>query len=149
MLVIPVVFVSLVNGIGGMPYKQAGTIGSLTIGLYICTTTVAVSMALAVTNFLHIGTGLEVVEATNALSVPTIPHLADVVTGFFQVISFRYGQWRNYPSIGFCRFIRRGHLRSGKAGQRFARMMQDSRGTDIFSAHGYAMCPHRSICYDH
>lgn len=127
MLVIPVVFVSLVNGIGGMPAtNKLGTIGSLTIGLYICTTTVAVSMALAVTNFLHIGTGLEVVEATNALSVPTIPHLADVVTGFFpsNIIS-AMANGEIIQVLVFAALLGVAILRSGKAGQRFARMMQD------------------------
>ena len=57
MLVMPIVFVSLVCGacdLKGM--SDLGRIGSKTLGLYLLTTALAISLALLVASVLHIGT---------------------------------------------------------------------------------------------
>jgi Na+/H+-dicarboxylate symporter len=84
MLLVPVVFVSLLHGISNMPgaYKLSA-IGTLTIGLYLLTTAMAVSMGLFVTHFLHIGDGLAVTSAITEAVPPSLPELEVIVKHFF------------------------------------------------------------------
>lgn len=56
MLVVPIVFVSLVCGVSNLgDLRQLGRVGGKTIILYLLTTCIAVSLALIISNFMHIG----------------------------------------------------------------------------------------------
>lgn len=85
MLVVPLVFVSLVNGVAGMgDVKKLGRIGIKTIVFYLGTTAVAVVIALALGHFLKPGMGLslqamETVEVTVNERTPIVQILYEII----------------------------------------------------------------------
>jgi len=78
MLVVPLVFISLVNGAANMgDVKKLGRIGIKTVGFYLTTTAIAIIIALLLGFFVRPGLGLdmssiEVVEPTINPKVPLI-----------------------------------------------------------------------------
>jgi len=85
MLVVPLVFISLVNGAAGMgDIKKLGRIGVRTIGFYLTTTAIAVVIALLLGHFLKPGIGLnleaiDVVETTINEPVPLVQILYEII----------------------------------------------------------------------
>ncbi len=85
MLVVPLVFISLVNGAAGMgDIKKLGRIGVRTIAFYLTTTAVAVVIALLLGYFLKPGVGLkleaiDVVETTINEPVPIVQILYEII----------------------------------------------------------------------
>jgi len=85
MLVVPLVFVSLVNGAASMgDIKKLGRVGVKTIGFYLVTTAVAVIIALFLGYFLKPGVGLDLsaikaVETTTNSSTPIVQILYEMV----------------------------------------------------------------------
>lgn len=85
MLVVPLVFISLVNGASGMgDVKKLGRVGVKTIAFYLTTTAVAVVIALILGYLLKPGVGLDmstiqVVEPTINAKVPLIQILYEMV----------------------------------------------------------------------
>ena len=85
MLVVPLVFISLVNGASGMgDVKKLGRVGVKTIAFYLTTTAVAVVIALILGSLLKPGVGLDmstiqVVEPTINAKVPLIQILYEMV----------------------------------------------------------------------
>lgn len=85
MLVVPLVFISLVNGSASMgDIKKLGRIGIKTLGFYLVTTAVAISIALSLGSILKPGTNLdlrstEIVEVTIGESVPLVDVILDMV----------------------------------------------------------------------
>ncbi|SHE77074.1 Na+/H+-dicarboxylate symporter [Tissierella praeacuta DSM 18095] len=85
MLVVPLVFISLVNGAANMgDVKKLGRIGIKTVGFYLTTTAIAIIIALLLGFFVRPGLGLdmssiEVVEPTINPKVPLIQILYEMV----------------------------------------------------------------------
>lgn len=85
MLVVPLVFISLVNGAASMgDVKKLGRVGVKTIAFYLTTTAIAIVIALALGYFLKPGMGLdmsaiETIEPTINPKVPLIQILYEMV----------------------------------------------------------------------
>ncbi len=81
MMVVPLVFISLVNGAAGMgDVKKLGRIGVRTVLFYLVTTALAISIALALASVVNPGVGLDLSEIVQ--KEPTINErlpLADVL----------------------------------------------------------------------
>ena len=72
MLVVPLVFTSLICGAAAIgDTKTLGQVGVKTIALYICTTALAVSVAIGVANVIKPGIGLDMSELQAAASTVT------------------------------------------------------------------------------
>lgn len=85
MMVVPLVFVSLVNGTSSMSdIKKLGRVGLKTLIFYISTTAIAISIAIATASIINPGKGLEMSqlikgEPTIAASKPVIQVLYEMV----------------------------------------------------------------------
>lgn len=85
MLVVPLVFISLVNGAASMgDVKKLGRVGVKTVGFYLTTTAFAIIIALFLGYFLKPGIGLdlssiEVVETTIGTKTPLVQLLYEMV----------------------------------------------------------------------
>ena len=85
MLVVPLVFISLVNGAASMgDVKKLGRVGVKTVGFYLTTTALAIIIALFLGYFLKPGVGLdlsaiEVVETTIGTKTPLVQLLYEMV----------------------------------------------------------------------
>lgn len=76
MLVVPLVFTSLICGAAAIgDTKTLGKVGVKTIALYICTTALAVSVAIGVANLIRPGIGLNMsqIQAADAVTTTTTP----------------------------------------------------------------------------
>lgn len=80
MLVVPLVFVSLVNGIAGgsADLRSLGRLGVRTFALYLCTTAAAITLALLLATLLQPGAGVALGEGS--FSAPPPPVLTEVLT---------------------------------------------------------------------
>ena len=83
LLVVPLVFFSLVCGSASMGEDvKMGQVALKTIGLYLVTTAIAVSLALTVANIVDPGVGINTAEAANYIAKPA-PSFKDVFIGIF------------------------------------------------------------------
>lgn len=84
MLIVPLVFSSLVVGAAsiGDP-KSLGRIGMKTILLYLATTAVAITIGLALGNFLQPGAGMDLAADLSGFKAPTPPKMINVLYGLF------------------------------------------------------------------
>ena len=82
MLVVPLVFFSIVVGVASISdIKKIGAIGGRTIGIYLITTAVAVTVALMIASIIQPGAGLNMVGLANA-NVTTNTTITDTVLNF-------------------------------------------------------------------
>jgi len=88
MLVVPLVFVSLVVGTCSLSDpSKLGRLGGKAVGLYLITTAIAITFAIAMGVLVQPGTGIEL--ATNATYEPTqAPSLAQVIIDLFPTNPF-------------------------------------------------------------
>ncbi len=78
MLVVPIVLVSLIVGVSGLgDPKKLGRIGLKTIGLYLITTAVAITLALSVATLVGTGAGANI-EAASSYTPKAPPAIKDV-----------------------------------------------------------------------
>ena len=83
LLVVPLVFFSLVCGSASMGEDvKMGQVALKTIGLYLVTTAIAVSLALTIANIVDPGVGINTAEAANYIAKPA-PSFKDVFIGIF------------------------------------------------------------------
>ena len=83
LLVVPLVFFSLVCGSASMGEDvKMGQVALKTIGLYLVTTAIAVSLALTIANIVDPGVGINTAEAANFIAKPA-PSFKDVFIGIF------------------------------------------------------------------
>lgn len=83
LLVVPLVFVSLVSGASNLGGGSAmGRIGIKTVGLYLMTTAIAITLALTVARFVDPGTGLDL-NTDTSFEAPEAPSLKEVIVGIF------------------------------------------------------------------
>jgi len=80
MVVVPLVFVTLVGGIVAMgDPKKLGSLGAKTLGLYIATTAVAITIGLTLAALIQPGIGIDL--GTNSKSIPGAGTLAERILG--------------------------------------------------------------------
>ncbi len=83
MLVVPLVFISLVCGSSAMgDVKKLGRIGGKTLGFYLCTTAIAISISLLIAKIINPGLGLDMSHLM--VQEPTIAEgksLVDIILG--------------------------------------------------------------------
>lgn len=83
LLVVPLVFFSLVCGSASMGEDvKMGQVALKTIGLYLVTTAIAVSLALTIANIVDPGVGINTAEAANYIAKPA-PSFKNVFIGIF------------------------------------------------------------------
>ncbi|EDY85856.1 Na+/H+ - glutamate/aspartate symport protein [gamma proteobacterium HTCC5015] len=81
MLVVPLVFVSLVHGVTALgEVSKLGRIGSKTIALYLVTTALAISIALALATFIEPGAG-DFQQPSTTFDANNAPALGEVISG--------------------------------------------------------------------
>ncbi|MCP3944584.1 MAG: dicarboxylate/amino acid:cation symporter [Desulfobacteraceae bacterium] len=79
MLIVPLIFSSLIVGMTSMQdTKQLGRIGIKTIIIYLCTTAVAVSIGLLVSNFIQPGAGMHI-DLNHQFAVKQAPQFVDTL----------------------------------------------------------------------
>lgn len=82
LLVVPVVFVSLICGVGAMDdVRRMGRIGVKTLGFYLVTTALAVSLALGIAILTRPGAGFELTSAAE-FGAKDAPGFVETLTGF-------------------------------------------------------------------
>lgn len=80
MLVVPLVLVSLVGGVTALgDPKSLGRIGGKAVALYLMTTALAISIALALASLVNPGKGSQLAVGTAEFSAKTAPSLAQVL----------------------------------------------------------------------
>ena len=83
MLVVPIVFVSLVCGVGSLGnIGKLGRMGLRTVVLYLITTAIAIALGLCFASLFNIGAGHHVAKAAN-FSLQNIPSLKDTFLEMF------------------------------------------------------------------
>ncbi|MDZ7686735.1 MAG: dicarboxylate/amino acid:cation symporter [Gammaproteobacteria bacterium] len=83
LLVVPLVFVSLVCGSSNLGDGAAmGRIGAKTVLLYLCTTAIAITLALTVARLVGPGLGLDL-DTNTTFEAPEAPSLKEVVVNIF------------------------------------------------------------------
>lgn len=83
LLVVPIVFVSLVCGTAALgDLRELGKVGGKTIGLYLTTTAVAITLALGIALFTSPGKGFQL-DADTTFSVEESPPLSEVIINIF------------------------------------------------------------------
>lgn len=87
MLVVPLVFTSLICGAAAIgDTKTLGQVGVKTITLYICTTALAVSVAIGVANIIRPGIGLNMSELQAAASTVTTAEKTSMTETLLEII---------------------------------------------------------------
>lgn len=82
MLVVPVVFVSIVCGVGSLEdVKKMGRIGGKALALYTLTTAGAIALALGVANLINPGEGFHL-KTPESFTPKDIPGFAEILIGF-------------------------------------------------------------------
>jgi len=83
LLVVPLVFVSLVCGTAALDdVAKLGRVGAKTLGLYLATTAIAVSLALAAASIVRPGAGFDL-HTDASFQSQQAPSLSDVLIGLF------------------------------------------------------------------
>ena len=81
MLVVPLVFVSLVSGIGSLRnLRSLGTLGLRTLALYLLTTGIAISIGIFLADIFEPGKGLSFAATTDNLELEKAPSLINVLS---------------------------------------------------------------------
>ncbi|MFC1752544.1 dicarboxylate/amino acid:cation symporter [Thermoproteota archaeon] len=81
MLVLPLIFSSLIVGITSMnDPKKMGRIGLKSLGLYLLTTALAITIGLTIGNVFHPGTGMNL-ESAKVMEVQEAPSMIDTLVG--------------------------------------------------------------------
>ncbi|MBO1254946.1 dicarboxylate/amino acid:cation symporter [Alteromonas sp. 5E99-2] len=84
MLVVPLVFVSLICGTGALSEpSKLGRLGVKSVGLYIFTTCIAITLALTVSIFVGPGEGQQALSTQSDFSPNQAPSLSEVVINMF------------------------------------------------------------------
>jgi len=126
MLVVPLVFVSLVCGISSMKdTARLGRLGGKTVLLYLATTAIAISLAMAVALLIRPGTGMELVSETNFVAKEA-PSLSQVIINMFPdnpIASMAKGNMLQI--IVFALLFGIAIAISGEPGKRIAKLFED------------------------
>jgi len=126
LLVVPLVLVSLICGMSSLGgSSRMGSIAGRTIGLYLFTTGVAVSLGLTAAILIGPGKGVEAVTAA-AFEAKTPPSLADTLVNIFPSNPFKaMAEGQMLQVIVFALLVGFALTRSGEAGERIASWFRD------------------------
>lgn len=125
LLVVPLVFVSLVCGASNLSSgANMGRLGGKTLGLYLLTTGVAVSLALIMANLVQPGVGVEAMAT--AFEPKASPSLKDVLINIFPSNPIRaMADGNMLQIIVFALLVATALSAAGEAGQRIRAHMTD------------------------
>ncbi|PMH43766.1 sodium:dicarboxylate symporter [Vibrio sp. 10N.286.49.B3] len=126
MLVVPLVFVSLVCGTSSLKdVATLGRLGSKTVLLYVCTTAIAISLALVMGNLFQPGAGADLTAASSFQSA-TAPSLGQVIIDMFPTNPISaMAEGKTLQIIVFAVLFGIAISASGKAGERIASIFVD------------------------
>lgn len=126
LLVTPLVLVSLVCGTAAIDdVRKLGSTGLKTLGLYLLTTSIAISLGLTVASFFNIGDGFQIAMATDYV-VKEAPPLMDVFINIFPTNPFKALVEENMLQIiVFAVLFGIALLMSGEAGKRVLKVFED------------------------
>ena len=126
LLVVPLVMVSLICGMTSLGSSaRMGAIAGRTIGLYLLTTGVAVSLGLLGATLLGPGKGLSI-ESASTFEAKTSPPLGDVLVNIFPSNPFAaMAEGEMLQVIVFALLVGFALTRAGEAGQRLAGWFRD------------------------
>ncbi len=125
MLVVPVVFVSLICGVSSIDIKKLGKVGGKTVLLYIFTTALAITIAIAVASLFGVGKGIDLSSAAQ-FKMPDPISLKSVILGIFPSNPFKaLTDSRMLQIIIFSLFFGATLSIAGKPGQRLLSIFQD------------------------
>ena len=125
LLVVPLVFVSLVCGASSLGNgMNMGRLGGKTLGLYMLTTALAVSLALIMAGLLQPGVGVEV--AKTDFEPRAVPSVKDVLVNIFPSNPIRaMADGNMLQIIVFALLVATALSAAGEAGQRVRAQMAD------------------------
>lgn len=125
-LVVPLVFVSLVCGVCHLREQSSlGWLSAKTIGLYLFTTAVAISLALSIALIVDPGEGMSL-TTDSQFSAPEATPLLDVLVNIFPTNPFQaFTEGNMLQVIVFALLIGLAISQSGAAGERLARRFTD------------------------
>lgn len=126
LLVVPLVMVSLVCGMSSLgTSRRMGSIAGRTIGLYLLTTGVAVSLGLTAALLIGPGKGVEAMTA-GAFEPKPAPPLTDTLVNIFPSNPFKaMADGQMLQVIVFALLVGFALTRSGEAGERIANWFRD------------------------
>tara|TARA_B100000405_G_scaffold263282_1_gene199506 strand:+ start:524 stop:1756 length:1233 start_codon:yes stop_codon:yes gene_type:complete len=79
LMVVPLVFFSLTSGVSSLDKNLSlGRIAGKTLGLYLITTAIAISIGLSIAVFLNPGNNLDL-QSSTLLSIPESPNIKDII----------------------------------------------------------------------
>ena len=79
LMVVPLVFFSLTSGVSSLDKNLSlGRIAGKTLGLYLITTAIAISIGLSIAVFLNPGNNLDL-QTSTLLSIPESPNIKDII----------------------------------------------------------------------
>lgn len=126
MLVVPLVFVSLVCGTSSLKdISTLGRLGGKTLGLYVLTTAVAITLALVMGTVFQPGSGADLTSAAS-FKATEAPSLGDVIVGMFPsnpIAAMTNGN--TLQIIVFAVLFGIAISLAGKAGERVANFFSD------------------------
>ncbi len=125
-LVVPLVFVSLVCGVCHLKEQSSlGWLSAKTIGLYLLTTAIAISLALSVALLVDPGEGMAL-TSDSEFSAPEPTPLIDVLINIFPTNPFQaFSEGNMLQVIVFALLIGLAISQSGDAGERVAKRFSD------------------------
>ncbi len=126
LLVVPLVFVSLVCGTAALDdVAKLGRVGAKTLGLYMATTAIAVSLALAAASIVRPGAGFEL-ETDASFQAQQAPSLTDVLIGLFPTNPVQaMAEGNMLQIIVFAGLLGLALTLSGESGKRLLKFFDD------------------------
>ena len=126
LLVVPLVMVSLICGMSSLgTSSRMGSIAGRTIGLYLLTTCVAVTLGLSAALLIGPGTGVEAM-ASAAYEAKVAPPLTDTLVNIFPSNPFKaMAEGKMLQIIVFALLLGFALTRAGEAGERIASWFRD------------------------
>ncbi|MBK1877147.1 dicarboxylate/amino acid:cation symporter [Pelagicoccus mobilis] len=127
LLVVPLVFVSLVCGTAAMDdVRKLGKIGLKTVSLYLLTTCIAISIAMALAFVFKPGVGLESIDSGSAVAVEEAPTICQVITNMFPTNPVKaMAEGNMLQIIVFSILFGLAMVVSGEPGQRVLKLFED------------------------
>lgn len=126
LLVVPLVFVSLACGASNLGGGASmGRIGTKTVLLYLCTTAIAITLALTVARIVDPGVGIDLSAQADYVPAET-PSLKEVVVGIFPENPINaMAQGNMLQIIVFALLVGIAITKAGEHGQRAKAMLED------------------------
>ena len=126
MMVVPLVLVSLVCGVTSLgDIRALGRVGGKTLGLYLLTTAVALTLALSLAALVGPGEGFEL-AGSEAYELRNPPPLSQVLIDMFPSNPIRsLAEGQMLQIIVFALFLGFALTRAGEAGQRIVHIFED------------------------